>query len=185
MLFSTKKFILLSSVLLLAFAPDKLIKTKVADGITVSLPSTLIPMATDDIAQRYPSVRAPLGAFTNADRDSDFSVNISATQWPDADIELAAQFFKSGIYNLYDRVDIISQGIQTVNKKRFIFYEFESRVNGNKMKETERQAIFRYAYVQYYIGKDRTLVFTFSCPKDRKPEWQETVRAMMKTIKLK
>jgi len=86
---------------------------------------------------------------------------------------------------LQDRVDFISEGIQTVNKKKFIFYEFESRVNGNKMKETERQAIFRYAYVQYYIGKDRTLVFTFSCPKDRKPEWQETVRAMMKTIKLK
>ena len=142
-------------------------------------------MTTDDIANRYPSVRAPLGAFTNLDRDSDFSVNISATQWPDADIELAAKFFKSGIYNLYDRVDIISQGIHTVNKKKFIFYEFESRVNGNKMKETERQAIFRYAYVQYYIGKNRTLVFTFSCPKDRKPEWQETVREMMKTVKLK
>ena len=172
-------------MLLVSFAPSKLIKTKVADGITISLPSTLAPMTPDDIAQRYPSVRAPLGAFTNVDRDSDFSVNISATQWPDADIELAAKFFKSGIYNLYDRVDIISEGIQTVNKKKFIFYEFESRVNGNKMKETERQAIFRYAYVQYYIGKDRTLVFTFSCPKDRKPEWQETTRAMMKTIKIK
>ncbi len=180
-----KKLILLYSLLLFGFAPTKLVKTKVADGITISLPSTLVPMATDDLANRYPSVRAPLGAFTNVDRDSDFSVNISATQWPDADIELAAQFFKSGIHNLYDRVDFISEGIQTINKKRFIFYEFESRVNGNKMKETERQAIFRYAYVQYYIGKDRTLVFTFSCPKDRKPEWQETVRAMMKTIKLK
>ena len=171
-------------MLLVSFAPSKLIKTKVADGITISLPSTLAPMTPDDIAQRYPSVRAPLGAFTNVDRDSDFSVNISATQWPDADIELAAKFFKSGIHNLYDRVDFISEGIHTVNKKNFVFFEFESRVNGNKMKESERQAIFRYAYTQYFIGKDRTLVFTFSCPKDRKPEWQETVRAMMKTIKI-
>lgn len=180
-----KKMIVLCAVVLLGFAPSKLIKTKVADGITISLPAALAPMAPDDIAQRYPSVRAPLGAFTNVNRDSDFSVNISATQWPDADIELAAKFFKSGIYNLYDRVDFISQGIHTVNKKKFIFFEFESRVNGNKMKESERQAIFRYAYVQYYIGKDRTLVFTFSCPKDQEPEWQETARAMMKTIKLK
>jgi len=78
-------------------------------------------MTQDDIAQRYPSVRAPLGAFTNVDRDSDFSVNISATQWPDEDIELAAQFFKSGIHNLYDRVDFISQGIHIVNKKKFVF----------------------------------------------------------------
>ncbi|HLZ17730.1 MAG TPA: hypothetical protein VKQ08_11850 [Cyclobacteriaceae bacterium] len=180
-----KKITLFGFLLLSGFVPAKLIKTKVADGITVSLPTTLVPMAPDDVAQRYPSVRAPLGAYTNVDRDSDFSVNISATQWPDADIELAAKFFKSGIYNLYDRVDFISQGIHIVNKKKFIFYEFESRVNGNKMKESERQAIFRYAYVQYYIGKDRTLVFTFSCPKDRKPDWQETVRAMMRTIKMK
>ncbi len=180
-----KKIIVLVSLLAFGFAPVKLTKTKITDTITISLPSTLVPMATDDIAQRYPSVRAPLGAFTNLDRDSDFSVNISATQWPDTDIELAAQFFKSGIYNLYDRVDFLSQGIQTINKKKFIFYEFESRVNGNKLKEGERQAIFRYAYVQYYIEKGRTLVFTFSCPKDHKPEWQEITRAMMKTIKLK
>ncbi len=180
-----KKIVLLCGVILMGFMPIKLIKTKVSDGITISLPATLVPMATDDIANRYPSVRAPLGAFTNVDRDSDFSVNISATQWPDADIELASKFFKSGIYNLYDRVDFIDQGIHTINKKKFIFYEFESRVNGNKMKEGEREAIFRYAYVQYYISKGRTLVFTFSCPKDHKPEWQETARAMMKTIKVK
>jgi len=179
-----KKILLVCSVLLLSFAPAKLIKTKVADGITVSLPSTLSPMTQDDIAQRYPSVRAPLGAYTNIDRDADFSVNISATQWLESDVELAAKFFKSGIYNLYDRVDIISEGIQTVNKKKFIFFEFESRVNGNKMKESERAPIYRYAFVQYHISKGRTLVFTFSCPKDRKPEWQETARAMMKTIKI-
>ncbi len=180
-----KNIVLLVSVLAFGFAPARLIKTKITDRITISIPPTLVPMTPDDIGQRYPSVRAPLGAFTNADRDSDFSVNISATQWPDADIELAAQFFKSGIYNLYDRVDFISQGIHTVNKKKFIFFEFESRVNGNKLKEGERQAIFRYAYVQYYIEKGRTLVFTFSCPKDHQSEWQETAQAMMKTIKVR
>ncbi len=177
--------ILIIALLAFGFAPIKLVKTKIAEGITMSLPSTLIPMDPDDIGNRYPSVRAPLGAFTNADRDTDFSVNISATQWPDTDIELAAQFFKSGIHNLYDKVDFINEGIHTVNKKKFIFYELESRVNGNKMKEAEREPILRYAYVQYYIEKGRTLVFTFSCPRDHREEWQETVRAMMKTIKIK
>ncbi len=185
MLISSKKLILFSSLLLLGFAPIKLIKTKVGEGITISLPSTLAPMTQDDIALRYPSVRAPLGAFTNTDRDSDFSVNISATIWADKDLELASQFFKSGIHNLYDRVDFINEGIQTVNKKKFIFFEFESRVNGNKMKESERQPIYRYAFVQYYISQGRTLVFTFSCPKDKKPDWQETVHAMMNTITVK
>ncbi|GHM98782.1 hypothetical protein WSM22_02720 [Cytophagales bacterium WSM2-2] len=167
------------------FAPGKLVKTKVAEGITVSLPKSLAPMTEDDIIVRYPSVRAPLGAFTNMERSVDFSVNISATQWVQDDIEIAAKFFKSGIFNLYDRVDIINSGIQTINKKKYIFYEFESRINGNKLKEGERQAIFRYSYVQYYVEKGRTLVFAFNCPKDQRPQWQSSAHAIMKSIKLK
>ncbi len=180
-----KKIGVLFLLSLLAFAPTKMVKIKVGDGITVTLPSTLAPMTEEDIVVRYPSVRAPLGAYTNQNRDTDFSVNISATQWVQADIEIAAKFFKSGIYNLYDRVDIINSGIQTVNKKKFIFYEFESRVNGNKMKESERQPVFRYSYVQYYIEKGRTLVFAFNCPKDQRDQWQNSARAIMKSIKLK
>lgn len=180
-----KKLFSFFLISLFAFAPVKMVKTKVGEGITVSLPSTLSPMSEEDIVQRYPSVRAPLGAFTNSNRDTDFSVNISATQWVQADLEIASKFFKAGIYNLYDRVDIISSGIQTVNKKKFIYYEFESRVNGNKLKEAERQPIFRYSYVQYYIEKGRTLVFTFNCPKDQKEQWQNSAHAIMKSIKLK
>jgi hypothetical protein len=67
-----------------SFAVSKWIKTKLPDGVTVSLPEQLIPMSPEDIAIRFPSVRAPLGAFSNEDRLVDFSVNISATRWPDA-----------------------------------------------------------------------------------------------------
>jgi len=180
-----KKIGILSTLLLFAFAPAKMVKTKVGDGIVVSLPTTLRPMTNEDIVQRYPSVRAPLGAFTNVDRDTDFSVNVSATQWVQKDIEMAAEFFKSGIYNLYDRVDIISSGIQTVNKKKFIFYEFESRINGNKVKESERQPVMRYTLIQYYIEKGRTLVFAFNCPRDQRAKWQSSAHDIMKSIKLK
>ena len=89
-------------------------------------------MSQDDIAQRFPSVRAPLGAYTDQNRVVDFSANISATQWPDADLEVARQFFKSGLMNLYDKVDAIEEGIHVVNKKKYIFFEFESYVRGNK-----------------------------------------------------
>ncbi|MBS1681608.1 MAG: hypothetical protein JST48_07845 [Bacteroidetes bacterium] len=180
-----KRLGLIGVVILFAFAPTKMVKTKIGEGIVVSLPTTLNPMTEQDIVQRYPSVRAPLGAFTNVNRDADFSVNISATQWRQADLEMAAKFFKSGIYNLYDRVDIINSGIQTINKKKFIFFEFESRVNGNKLKEGEREAMFRYSYVQYYIEKGRTLVFAFNCPKSAREEWQAITHEIMKSIKLK
>ena len=100
-------------------------------------------------------------------------------------MEVAAKFFKSNIYNLYDRVDMISSGIQIVRKKKFIFYEFESRINGNKMKESERIPVYRYSFVQYYVTKGRTLVFTFSCPKDQREEWQATAHAIMRSLKVK
>ncbi len=180
-----KRLLVVCTLALFAFASAKLIKTKVADGVVVSLPKQLQPMTPEDIAQRYPSVRNPLGAFTNVDRDADFSVNISATQWRAQDIDLAAKFFKSGIHNLYDRVDFLQEGIQTINKKKFVVYEFESRINGNRLKEGERQPILRYSYVQYFVEQGRTLVFAFNCPKDKKDEWQATVHAMMKSVKVK
>jgi hypothetical protein len=165
------KFLILILFFLSGFTSEKLIKTKIADGISASIPATLIPMTEEDLVQRYPSVRAPIAAFTNVDRNVDFSINTSATQWPDQDIAMAQKFFKSGIYNLFDRVDIIEEGIHPVHKK--------------KMKQSEQSAVFRYSYIQYLVESDRTLVFSFNCPRDQKEQWQETARAMMKSLKVR
>jgi len=179
------KRLIFLSIFFFGFTAMKLVKTKVAEGIMVSLPAELAIMTDEDIVQRYPSVRAPLAAFTDSHRTADFSVKTSATQWPDQNLEIAQKFFKSSITNLYDRVDFINQGISTINKKQFIFFEFESRVNGNKLREGEQAPIYRYTYIQYLIEKDRSLVFAFNCPKGQREEWQETIRAMMKTVKVK
>ena len=180
-----KKILIIASFFILGFTHPKLIKTKISEGVMISLPKDLTPMSADDITQRYPSVRAPLAAFTNGNRTADFSVNTSATQWPDGNLELAQKFFKAGINNLYDRVDFIDQGVHVVNKRKLIFFEFESRINGNRMKEGEQSAVYRYTYIQYFVEKDRAIVFSFNCPKDQKTEWQTTVRAMMKSVKIK
>ena len=99
------KRLILLPIILFGFTSSKLVKTKVSDGIVISLPGELTPMTPDDIVQRYPSVRAPLAAFTNGNRTADFSVNTSATQWPDANLDVAQKFFKAGINNLYDRAN--------------------------------------------------------------------------------
>jgi len=179
-----KSFVVIVISLLLTSSASKLIKTKVADGIVVSLPAALMPMPPDDIAQRYPSVRAPLGAYTNLDRDVDFSVNISATNWPDGNVEMAQGFFKSSLYNLYDRVDMMNEGIQVIRKKKFIFFEFESRISGNARKQGQQDPVLRYTYVQYLLQPKRTLVFTFTCTKNQQEEWQETAKEIMKSIKV-
>jgi hypothetical protein len=172
-------------VLFFGFSAVKLVKTKLSDGITVSLPPNFYPMTPDDIAQRFPSVRAPLGAYTNQDRVVDFSANISATQWPDADLEVARQFFKAGLMNLYDKVDIIEEGIHVVGKKKYIFFEFESYVKGSKRQLGNEDPVLKYTYIQYLVQPKKTLVFTFSCPKEQREDWQETARLIMKSVKVK
>jgi hypothetical protein len=170
---------------LLSMAPAKLVKTKVADGITVSLPQELYPMTPEDISLRFPSVRAPIGAYTSMDRVVDFSVNVSATQWPDANVEVAQKFFKAALFNLYDKVDLIGEGINTIHKKKYIYFEFESRINASRRLEGGSEPILKYTYIQYLVQPGRTLVFTFSCPRTVREEWQETARGVMKTIKVK
>jgi hypothetical protein len=179
------RFFLLISLLLVGFDQPKLVKTKVADGITVSIPQGWRPMDALDFTDRYPSVRAPLAAYTNEERLVDFSVNISATRWPDTNLEVAKQFFKSSISNMVDRVEMISEGIEEVHGKKYVFFEFESRINGNAAKEGLRDPVLRYSYLQYLVEPGRTLVFSFNCPRRERESWQPVARAMMKTIKIK
>jgi len=168
-----------------AFTPQKLVKVKIKEDITVMLPEDLKPMTEDDMVQRFPSVRAPLGAFTDQNRQADFTVNVSATQWPDGDLKVAGQFFKSGITNLYDKVYFISEGTQEIHGKTYIFFEFESRVNGTKSKLGEQEPVVKYSFVQYLVEPKRTLVFSFSCVKPVMPQWQKQAHAVMKSLRVK
>jgi hypothetical protein len=138
-----------------------------------------------DFSQRYPSVRKPIAAYSNENRDVDFSVNISATQWPDGDVEVAKDFFKSGVMNLFDGVDMIEEGVQELHGKQFIYFEFESRVRGEKMNMELRDPVLNYTYIEYLVEPGRTLVFSFNCPRRMRTDWQETAQKIMKSIKVK
>jgi hypothetical protein len=170
---------------LVAASSQEMVKTKVSDRITVLLPADFFPMTPDDITQRMPSVRAPLGAYTNQDRVVDFSVNISATQWPDGNQEIAAKFFKASLLNLYDKVVMISEGTHTLKKKNYIYFEFESRTNASKRVEGGSEPILKYTYIEYLVEPNQTLVFSFNCPRTLRQEWQETAHAMMKSVRVK
>jgi hypothetical protein len=181
----TRGSIIVLALCCLSAIKPKLVKTKVGDDITVMIPEGWRPMDGMDFNERYPSVRAPLGAFTNEERLIDFSVNISATQWPDKDMAIAQKFFKSSLINMFDKVEIIKEGTQEINGKNFIFFEFNSRVNGNKREEGQSDPVLKYSYVQYLLGPSRTLVFSFNCPKRLQQDWQETAREMMNGVKVK
>lgn len=181
-----RKLVLLGVLTLLSFTTThRLVKTKVTDDITVSIPKDFRPMDDLDFSQRYPSVRKPLGAYTNPDREVDFSVNISATQWPDGDLEIASKFFKSSLLNMFDRVEMISEGIHEVNKRKFIYFEFESRVKGDRTKMELSEPVLNYTYIQYLVEPGRTLVFSFNCPRRIREEWQPTAGKIMNSIQMK
>lgn len=179
------RFCFLSFLLLTAFAQPSLVKTKMADGLSASIPKDWKPMDNIDFIERYPSVRAPIAAYTNQERMTDFSVNISATMWPDANLELAQRFFKASLTNMFDRVEYISEGVRAVNGKKFIFFEFTSRINGSRGQEAPKEPILKYSHIQYYIAKDKTLVFSFNSPSREIQQWQPVAGAIMKSIKVK
>lgn len=180
-----QRILLLIALSCFSFDQVKLVKVKVSDGLTVYVPKEWRPMDELDFTQRYPSVRAPLAAYTNDARTADFNVNVSATQWPDHDLEIARDFFKASLTNMFDRVTMLQEGIHKVNGKSFIFFEFESRVNGDKNKLGYTDPELRYSYVQYLIDGSRTLVFTFNCLRRDQQAWQPVAQTMMNKIQVK
>ncbi|MFZ6010002.1 MAG: hypothetical protein ACOYXT_06600 [Bacteroidota bacterium] len=182
---TTRIFLIVAALSFLSMDRPKLVKTKVAEGITVSVPKGWRPMDNLDFTERYPSVRAPIAAFTNEERMADLSVNISATQWPDANPDMARQFFKASLVNMFDKVDIIQEGIRDIKGKKFIYFEFESRVNGNRRQEGLQEEVSKYSYIQYLVEPKRTLVFSFSCPRREREQWQATAKAIMESVRVK
>jgi hypothetical protein len=169
---------------LVSFAPPKLTKIKIANGITMLIPTGWRAMDNLDFTERLPSVRAPLAAYTDEQRQVDISVNISATQWPDKDIEMAKGFFKASLFNMFDKVEMISEGVRESKGKKFIYFEFNSRVNGSRKEEGLKEPVLKYSYVQYYVESGRTLVFSFNCPKNQQQIWQESARKMMLSTRI-
>jgi len=177
--------ILLLNLVAIPTFSQKLIKTKIAKGVIVEIPEGLIPMSKEDITQQFPTQRDPLGAYISEDRLAYFSVNWAWSKWPDGDEMKAKGFLKAGILNLFDGVKMIDEGIKMVHKKKFVYFEFESRISGKKEGDVNLGTILKYTYIQYFISAKRTLVFTFSCQQNISSKWQEETKRMMSSVKIR
>lgn len=179
------KFLPFLAIIFISADQPKLIKVKIGKDITIAVPKDWRPMDGMDFTERYPSVRAPLAAYTNSERTADISVNISATRWPDANLELASKFFKASLSNMFDRITIINEGVREVNGNSFIYFEFESRLNGSRNEAANADPVLRYSYIQYLVQPGRTLVFSFNCPRRQRQEWEPVAREVMDRVKVK
>ena len=173
---------LIVGLVILGFTSEKLIKVKLDDSLTIFIPENFTPMTAEDMQQRYLSHRKPLALYTDPQRIVDFGINRSYSVWQEGDLEMLKEFYQASIIDLYDSVSFIGEGIKTVNKHDFVYFEFESIV----YPENDFQgSISKYTYLMYGLSGGTTFLFNFTCPIQLKNDWQETARAMMAKVKLK
>ena len=172
----------LVALLILGFTPQKLIKVKLDDSLTIYIPEDFTPMTPEDMQQRYSSHRKPIALYTDPQRIVDYGINRSYSVWQEGDLEMLKQFYQASILDLYDSVTFIGNGIRTVNKHEFVYFEFESTI----LPENDFQrSVTKYTYLMYALSGGTTFLFNFTCPIYLKDEWQQTAHAMMDKIKLK
>lgn len=172
--------------LLLFFPQTKLVKTKITQDITVSIPENFTVMTPADVNQRYKSYRKPIALFTDPSRLVDFGVNFSFTKWAVGDLEILAKFYKSSLLNLYTEVEFINEGMRSINGKEYVHFEFISTVattEDNSM--VILKPIRKYTQLLYTVDKGRTIIFNFSCPAEQQLIWQSDASRIMASVNIK
>lgn len=164
---------------------QNLIKVKVNEHITMVMPSDFLPMTDDEIADRYFTMKRPMALFTNADKKVDLGVNKSITSWRARDLQIMVDFQKANVFSLYDKVEVINEGIKEVNGRQFAFIEFVSSVDEAEDAIIKKGSIKKYTYIQYTILNGFSLVFNFTCPSNIRNQWQPQMDDIMNNIMVK
>ncbi|WP_420581773.1 hypothetical protein [Reichenbachiella sp.] len=166
------------------FLTENLTKVNVTEEITMMIPGQFRLMTDDEIASRYFSTKRPVAIYTNPSVTIDLGVNKSVTQWSTDDLEIMVSFQKSNIYNFYDEIEMVSQGVKEVNGKKAAYFEFVSTVKADSNTQSFRSqsAVKKYTYIQYMIVGKHSWVFNFSSPLQLQNEWQPQLADIMNSV---
>lgn len=168
-----------------AQAPVALERVKVTGQISMELPVTFAPMSQADLASRYLSVKPPLAMYTSQDQQTDIGINVTRNTWQSGDLEILRDFYKANIMNLFTEVDMLQETIQEVGNRRFIVFEFVSRVTEGGNTFGGNSDISKYTYIEYTVYGENVFLFNFTCPARMKAQWQETAHEIMKSVRIK
>lgn len=172
----------------------KLVKTKINDKITVSIPNDFSIMPEDAYARKYGAYRKPLAMYNSSNGYVDFGINtavnrsmrsVASSEWKEEDLNILKGIYKSSIAGMHAEVQFIQDKIETINKHKFIILEFigtvkdeeKNLISGNK-------ELKQYSYIQYAVEDATIVIFNFTCPAKFKPQWQDVAKEMMQSIKL-
>ena len=177
--------------LLLAFEASaqgpKLVKTKVHDAITVSLPAEFVPVTEQEMNSKYVSYRRPIALYTNASKQVDFSVNLSLTQWQHFDLPLVKDFYKASLATLYSDIKWIKEDIEEIKGVPFAIFEYVGTVADAEKENTIKQTkpLEVYTYIAYGLMNGKVVVFTLTAPANQRQQWAPVAEEVMESIRLK
>lgn len=126
-----------------------------------------------------------LAIYTTPDQQTDLTINKSQLRWGMADASLLSQFYKANILNLYDQVEMISEGIREQDGNEYIYFEYVGQIVDEPNAFAAVKKTNDYTYIQYLIQEDGILIFRFTCPNFRRNYWQNSVHEIMENIEFK
>jgi len=168
-----------------AGAQEKLKKVSINERISIKLPESLYVMTDEDIVQRNLTHRKPLGIYTSADRQAQFTINTAAAPWAGDDLTLLKDFYKSSLLNLYGDIEFKREQVEEINGRNYVVFEFLSSLRQEENAYQSQKVFNQYIYIQYTVAGDQIYIFSFQSPAVQMDGWQQTIGASMHTIKLK
>ena len=124
-----------------------------------------------DFTQRYPSVRAPCGRVYDQERTSISAWTFQQHNGPIQIWRWHKNFSKPVCSICLIRFEMIGRLSHWVNKKKFIFFEFDSG-SWEATGRSSGSCFLRYTYI-HTLWARKALVFSFKCPRRQKEEWQK------------
>jgi hypothetical protein len=177
------RFYLLLLPFLLSFsAPPKLVKMKVNDDLTISVPENFREMTDDEIVKFYLTSRKPAKVFCDPTRKVQIAVSSSDTPWGD-DVNLLSKVYKKSILNTYPKVSFSKEEVLTVKKKKFALFEFVGEIEPEENAIKQQDKVSQYHMMLYAVHKEQIIVVNFNCPASLKKNWSETAYEIMKSVK--
>jgi hypothetical protein len=171
----------------------KLIKTKVTENLTVSIPNDFAVMGDDVYARKYGAYRQPIVMYTSSNGLVDFGINeninrslraFNNSDWQEDDMNMLKSLYKGTIMAMHAEVTFVQDKLETINGRKYIVLEFVGTV-----KDEDKAVSFgsntkkQYSYLQYTVEAGKIMIFNFNCPANVRNLWQDTAKQIMQSIK--
>ncbi len=166
---------------LVSYSQEKMVKHEINEEIAYMVPSSFRLMSTNDRIQKFVSAREPLAMHSTEDREVDLGINWNPMRWTDKDDEIVYGFYKASIQSMFDNVEFIQDGIQEVNGKNFIVFEFISSPKSENAFSGTKSSRY-YTYIQYTSYNNQVLLFNFGCKARLMNTYQSVAKDIMNSV---